>query len=77
MLLLQIWMTPFDKGAKDYQKANFPRHSNITFERARVTNINNEILITLPIKVYLNIEHKRIINCIRSLTDPRITNNFY
>lgn len=72
IIFIKLNGTPFDKGAKDYLKANkFPKYDHVTFERARVTNVDNKVLIALPIKLNkrIPIEHNGIINCVRSLTD--------
>lgn len=48
---------------KNYQKVNkFPKYNNLTFEKARVTNIKNKILITLLIKANERTQREGTIN---------------
>lgn len=75
LIFIYLNSTPFDKGAKDYNKTNkLPIYDNLTFERANVKTVNNQTLISIPIKLNDRtlIEPEGITNCVRSLVNRRI-----
>jgi len=62
----------FDKDSIEYTESNrLSEYHDLMYERAKVSNIDNKILIALPIKINdrVSINQENVINCIRSLMD--------
>jgi len=63
---------PFDKGSIENAKSNrLSEYHDLMYERVKVSDIGNKILIALPIKINdrVSINQENVINCIRSLMD--------
>jgi len=64
--------TPFDKGSIEYAESNkLPEYHDLMYERAKVSDIGNKILIALPLKINdrISVNQENVISCIRSLMD--------